>query len=91
MTRVDPPARAPHAAHAEARPLGGRTPGDDAPTIDREGAIAPLRLAIGKDGLGIELAGPAVVACLDVNEAGAEATAGRIVGARVGPVAGTST
>ena len=40
----------------------------DVPIIDREGAIAPLRLAIGKDGLGIELAGPATVECLDVVE-----------------------
>ncbi|MDB5212502.1 MAG: domain protein putative component of TonB system [Myxococcaceae bacterium] len=40
----------------------------DVPVIDRDGAIAPLRLAIGKDGLGIELAGPATVECLDVVE-----------------------
>ena len=40
----------------------------DVPVIDREGAVAPLRLAIGKDGLGIELAGPATVECLDVVE-----------------------
>ena len=47
---------------------GDDAPIDDAPTIDRGGAIAPLRLAIGKDGLGIELAGTAVVECLDVVE-----------------------
>ncbi len=52
----------------EARPLGGRTPEAGGPTIDRGGAIAPLRLAIGKDGLGIELARTAVVECLDVVE-----------------------
>jgi len=40
----------------------------DVPIIDREGVIAPLRLAIGKDGLGIELAGPATVECLEVVE-----------------------
>jgi hypothetical protein len=40
----------------------------DVPVIDREALIAPLRLAIGKDGLGIELAGPATVECLDVVE-----------------------
>jgi len=68
VTRVDPPARAPHAVHAEARPLGGRAPDAEAPTIDRGGAITPLRLAIGKDGLGIELAGTATLECLDVVE-----------------------
>lgn len=67
MTRVDPPARAPHAQHAEARPLRGHAD-EGAPTVDRGGAIAPLRLAIGKDGLGIELAGTAVLECLDVVE-----------------------
>ena len=68
MTRVDPPARAAHAQHAEARPLRGHADEADAPTVDRGGAIAPLRLAIGKDGLGIELAGTAVLGCLDVVE-----------------------
>ena len=38
------------------------------PAIDREGATIPLRLAIGKDGLGIELAGPASMECVDVVE-----------------------
>ena len=68
VTRVDPPARAPHASRAEARSPGGRAPDAEAPTIDRGGAIAPLRLAIGRDGLGIELAGPAAIECLDVVE-----------------------
>lgn len=36
--------------------------------IDREHGGASLRLAIGKDGLGIELARPARVACLDLTE-----------------------
>jgi tetratricopeptide (TPR) repeat protein len=60
-------ARARARAHLDARPIGASTE-RDVPAIDREGAIAPLRLAIGKDGLGIELAGPATVECLDVVE-----------------------
>jgi hypothetical protein len=81
VSRADPPSPLPppialarHAtsgararAHRDARPVGAST-GRDVPVIDREGAIAPLRLAIGKDGLGIELAGPATVECLDVIE-----------------------
>jgi tetratricopeptide (TPR) repeat protein len=60
-------ARARARAHRDERPVGASTE-RDVPVIDREGAIAPLRLAIGKDGLGIELAGPATVECLDVIE-----------------------
>ncbi|MBX3201078.1 MAG: hypothetical protein KF894_23255, partial [Labilithrix sp.] len=46
-----------------------RAPGADPPAIERDPASAVgLRLAIGKDGLGIELARPTPVACLDVVE-----------------------
>lgn len=41
---------------------------DAPPSIGREGAIARLRLAIGKDGLGIELASPTTLECLEVVE-----------------------
>src|SRR5262249_33879304 len=43
---------------------------DPDPIVDRDpGAVGPaLRLAIGKDGLGIELARPARIGCLDVVE-----------------------
>lgn len=57
MSRAGPPSPLPHSRGTSAPPQ-----------IDRGGAIAPLRLAIGKDGLGIELAGTATVACLDVVE-----------------------
>jgi tetratricopeptide (TPR) repeat protein len=50
-------------SRAENRSVPGHVP-----AIDREGAAIPLRLAIGKDGLGIELAGPASMECLDVVE-----------------------
>jgi hypothetical protein len=60
-----PPAARPASATAKAR----RAPEPEPPPkIDREGAITPLRLAIGKDGLGIELAGPTTLACLEVVE-----------------------
>ncbi|MBX3214717.1 MAG: hypothetical protein KF850_21960 [Labilithrix sp.] len=46
-----------------------RAPGADPPAIERDPASAVgLRLAIGKDGLGIELARPTPLACLDVVE-----------------------
>jgi tetratricopeptide (TPR) repeat protein len=63
VSRVDPPSLVPPSATALDRHGKGGLP-----IIDRGGAIAPLRLAIGKDGLGIELAGPAVVECLDIVE-----------------------
>jgi cellulose synthase operon protein C len=40
----------------------------DAPTVDREGSSVGLRLAIGRDGLGIELARRAPLACAEVVE-----------------------
>lgn len=56
--------RAPAAGEARARP-----PGAAPPAIERDPASAVgLRLAIGKDGLGIELARPTPLACLDVVE-----------------------
>jgi cellulose synthase operon protein C len=70
VTRASPPSPIPPAAAhttgalARARARGAAAP----PSIDREGAIAPLRLAIGKDGLGIELAGPTTLGCLDIVE-----------------------
>ena len=38
------------------------------PRIEREGALVALRLAIGKEGLGLELARPTTIECLDVPE-----------------------
>lgn len=38
------------------------------PTVDRDSPNVELRLAIGKDGLGIELNRPARLACIDVTE-----------------------
>jgi len=64
---VPPPIALARDSRARARTASAGTE-RDVPIIDREGAIAPLRLAIGKDGLGIELAGPATVECLDVVE-----------------------
>lgn len=43
-------------------------PGSAAPRIDRDGSAVALRLAIGRDGLGVELARPASLGCLDVVE-----------------------
>ena len=70
MSRPGPPSPLPPvpSARARARAAARAWEPDAPPVIDREGAIAPLRLAIGKDGLGIELAGPATLACLDVVE-----------------------
>jgi tetratricopeptide (TPR) repeat protein len=72
VSRAHPPthpaAQRGPAPRTPAEPRAGVLGSDDSPVIDREGAIAPLRLAIGKDGLGIELAGPATVQCLDVVE-----------------------
>ncbi|HEY8079811.1 MAG TPA: hypothetical protein VIF62_37025, partial [Labilithrix sp.] len=41
---------------------------EEPPRIDREGGAVGLRLAIGRDGLGIELARRAAIECLDVVE-----------------------
>jgi tetratricopeptide (TPR) repeat protein len=41
---------------------------EELPRIDREGGAVGLRLAIGRDGLGIELARTATIECLDVVE-----------------------
>ncbi|MBX3223563.1 MAG: tetratricopeptide repeat protein, partial [Labilithrix sp.] len=61
--------RAPAAGQARARPPGGGESAADRPAIERDPASAVgLRLAIGKDGLGIELARAAPIACLDVVE-----------------------
>jgi hypothetical protein len=62
VNRAGPPSPLPRA------PSGARDAHRDGPVVDREGVIAPLRLAIGKDGLGIELAGPASIECIDVVE-----------------------
>lgn len=51
----------PSSSHARERPVAQ-------PTVDHDGPSIQLRLAIGKDGLGIELAGRATLACLDVVE-----------------------
>ncbi|MBX3185409.1 MAG: hypothetical protein KF819_00275 [Labilithrix sp.] len=68
MSRAHPPS--PSSPPRRPREARGRSSSasHEAPAIDREGAVIQLRLAIGKDGLGIELAGPAVVACVDVTE-----------------------
>lgn len=66
VNRVPPPplvAAAEGGARARAKP---RRP--DKVVIDREGAQIALRLAIGRDGLGLELARQASLACLDVVE-----------------------
>ena len=76
MSRADPPSdlkdrargRPARAGAAVDRLTEARSTDDERPEIDREGHIARLRLAIGKDGLGIELADPSVMACLDVVE-----------------------
>lgn len=70
MSRARPPIRTPP-ARALPKGVPARAWASDPeapPSIDRAGAIAPLRLAIGKDGLGIELAAPATLGCLDVVE-----------------------
>jgi len=60
-------------SHSRSRAPAGEASALDAPatppTVDRDPASAVgLRLAIGKDGLGIELARPTPLACLDVVE-----------------------
>ncbi len=42
--------------------------GANRPSIDREGSLVALRLAIGRDGLGLELSESAHVACLTLTE-----------------------
>lgn len=64
--RPSPPASAGPARAA--RQAGGAREEGANPSIDRESPSVALRLAIGKDGLGLELARPARLACLDVSE-----------------------
>ncbi|MGO8992818.1 MAG: hypothetical protein ACLQVI_05790, partial [Polyangiaceae bacterium] len=44
------------------------SPALDSPTIDRDTPTVELRLAIGKDGLGLELGRPARLGCIDVTD-----------------------
>ena len=60
-----PPPRAPRASRPPAK---GASPPDASPVIDRDSPSVELRLAIGRDGLGIELGRPARVGCIDVTE-----------------------
>jgi tetratricopeptide (TPR) repeat protein len=54
-----PPAKSPSTRDAPTR---------RPPRIERDATSVELRLAIGKDGLGLELARPARLACIEVNE-----------------------
>jgi tetratricopeptide (TPR) repeat protein len=58
-------ARAPGAL-GPPRPPGSTL--EEPPRVDREGSVVALRLAIGKDGVGLELARKATLECVDVVE-----------------------